>query len=124
MVPTELNTGEATSDPPVAALYQVIPVVAVKALLASIVWMGLVWHWVMFPLLVGAGGAAVMVSVTGVRLTLEQVPFEYRSEERRVGKECSSGEATSDSTDAALYQVIPVVAVKALLASSVWMGLV
>ena len=77
MVPTELNTGEVIIVPPVAALYQVMPVVDVKALLAFRVWSGLASHWVMLPLLVRAAGAAVMVKVTGVRLTLEQVPFEY-----------------------------------------------
>jgi hypothetical protein len=66
-----------TTVPLTDAVYQVIPVVEVNALLAFKVWTGLVSHWVMLPLLVGAAGAAVIVSITGVRATLEQVPLEY-----------------------------------------------
>ena len=77
IVPTEFSVGEVMIVPPVAALYQVMPVVDVKALFAFKVWIGLASHWVMLPLLLGAAGAAVIVRVTGVRLTLEQVPFEY-----------------------------------------------
>ena len=77
-MPTELSTGEATTDPPLAALYQVIPVVELKAVLALRVCIGLAWHWVMLvTLAAGTTGAAVMVKVTGVRVKLEQVPLEY-----------------------------------------------
>jgi fatty acid desaturase len=77
IVPTELREGEEIGVPPFDSRYQVIPVVEVNALLAFKVWIGLVSHWVMLPLLVGAAGAAVIVSITGVRNTLEQVPLKY-----------------------------------------------
>jgi hypothetical protein len=41
--------------------------------------MGLVSHWVILsePERAGAGGAALMVKITGVLKILEQVPLEY-----------------------------------------------
>ena len=78
MVPTAFNVGDEISVPPLAALYQVIPVTELKAVLAFSVWIGLTWHWVMLlTLAAGTTGAAVMVKVTGVLVKLEQVPLKY-----------------------------------------------
>ena len=72
-----LSVGDATVVPPVAAVYQITPVVDASVLFAFKVWIGLVSHCVMLPELAGAGGAGVMVSVTGVLLILEQLPLKY-----------------------------------------------
>ena len=69
------RVGLTTIFPPVAASYQVIPVVDDKAELAFNVWIGLNSHWVISPLLAGALGAPVIVKVTAVLAKLEQVPL-------------------------------------------------
>ena len=77
MFPTVFKVGVGTTLPPEAKVYQVIPVVEAKASLAFKVWIGLSSHSVIFPKLVGAAGAAVIVKVTAVLVKLEQVPSEY-----------------------------------------------
>jgi hypothetical protein len=61
--------------PPIAASYQVTPVVDDRVELAFNVWIGLNSHWVISPLLAGALGAPVIVKVTAVLAKLEQVPL-------------------------------------------------
>jgi hypothetical protein len=77
-VPVELNVGEETTEPPEAAEYQVTPVADESTVLASSVCIGNFSHSVIEEAVaVGGAGAGVMVKVTGVRVVLEQVPFEY-----------------------------------------------
>ena len=66
-----------TTEPPVAAEYQVIPVVEANASLAFRVCMGLVWHCEILPELEGAAGAGVIVKVTPVLALFKQVLAEY-----------------------------------------------
>jgi hypothetical protein len=74
----ELSVGEATKEPPEAAVNHVTPVAELSTVLASSVCNGLCWHCVMLDwLTVGGSGAGVMVKVTADLLLLGQVPFEY-----------------------------------------------
>jgi hypothetical protein len=78
MVPTELSVGEATKEPPAAAVNHVTPVAELSTVRESRVCNGLCSHWVIVDCVTAGGnGAGVMVKVTGVRVVLEQVPFEY-----------------------------------------------
>jgi hypothetical protein len=77
-VPVEFSVGEATTEPPEAAEYQLTPVVDESTVLASKVCIGNFSHSVIEDAVTAGGsGAGLMVKVTGVRVVLEQVPFEY-----------------------------------------------
>ena len=76
-MPTAFKVGLLTKLPPVAASYHVIPLVDDNAELAFNVWIGLISHCVISPLLAGADGAPVMVNFTDVLVKLVQVPSLY-----------------------------------------------
>ena len=58
--------------PPIAASYHTTLLPAGAVAVAVSVWIGLAWHTVWLPPLTGADGAALMVSVIGVRVRLGQ----------------------------------------------------
>jgi hypothetical protein len=78
MVPTELSVGEATTEPPCAAVNQVTPGADESTVLASSVCIGNFSHSVIEDAVTAGGaGAGVIVKVTAVLLVLEHVPSEY-----------------------------------------------
>ena len=67
-----------TTDPPDAASYQVTPVELLNTDRASSVCTGLFSHSVIEGWVTAGGtGAGVIVKITGVLVTLGQVPLEY-----------------------------------------------
>ena len=72
-MPTALSVGLATTVPPVAALYHTTLDPDGAVAVAVSVWIGLASHTVWLPPEVGAAGAALIVSVTGVLVRLAHV---------------------------------------------------
>ena len=72
-MPTVFSVGLATTVPPVAAVNHTTLLPDGAVAVAVSVWIGLASHTVWLPPLVGAAGAALMVSVIGVLVRLGHV---------------------------------------------------
>ena len=73
IVPTVFKVGLATTVPPVAAVNHTTLEPDGAVAVAVSVWIGLAWHTVWLPPLIGADGAALIVKVTAVLVRLAQL---------------------------------------------------
>ena len=72
-MPTVFSVGLATTVPPVGAVNHTTLDPDGAVAVAVSVWIGLAWHCVWLPPLIGADGAALIVSVTAVLVRLAHV---------------------------------------------------